>query len=56
MTGQPQNISMQLYIAKDQELDLYFLTDISTSMQDDIATIKELGQKIDANMENVTKK
>jgi len=41
--GQPVNVPIQVRIPENFPIDLYYLMDLSLSMEDDLEQIRELG-------------
>jgi integrin beta 1 len=54
LTGQVYNVTIQYTQAKDYPIDLYFLMDLSNSMNDDKANLENLGEKMAETMMSVT--
>lgn len=52
--GQVFNFSVQYSVAKDYPADLYFLMDVSISMEDDKKNLVKLGEKLVETMRNMT--
>ncbi|XP_014682023.1 PREDICTED: integrin beta pat-3-like [Priapulus caudatus] len=51
----PRTIRVQYSQAEDYPVDLYFLMDLSKSMEDDKANLAMLGDRLAAEMQNITK-
>jgi len=54
ITGDEISFPMNLHISKDQFLDLYYLTDASTSMKDDLQNLGTIGTDIVDKMMKIT--
>ena len=52
--GQVYNFSIQYSVAKDYPADLYYLMDVSNSMEDDKKNLVRLGQTLAQTMRNMT--
>lgn len=48
------NLSVQYNVAKDYPADLYFLMDVSISMEDDKKNLVRLGETLAETMRNMT--
>ncbi len=54
-TGEPQKFTLKFKRAEDYPIDLYFLMDLSDSMQNNLENVKNLGTELARAMQNITK-
>ena len=54
--GKEIDIPLTLHVSKDQNLDLYYLTDISKSMTNDVEILKQIGADLEEALRNITSK
>ena len=54
VTGLEQTLQVQVRQTEDYPVDLYYLMDLSASMDDDLNTIKELGSLLSKEMSKLT--
>ena len=54
--GDTVDVPLKLHTAGDQLLDLYYLSDVSMSMEDDLKNLQTLGEQLVATMKNLTSK
>ncbi|XP_041099811.1 integrin beta-1-like isoform X1 [Polyodon spathula] len=52
--GEPQTFELKFKRAEDYPIDLYYLMDLSFSMEDDLMNIKRLGTDLMREMKNIT--
>ncbi|XP_038076303.1 integrin beta-1-B-like [Patiria miniata] len=52
--GQPTEITMQVRQAEDYPVDLYYVMDLSKSMEDDLNNLKQLGTTLAEEMKAIT--
>ena len=52
--GREQTLQVQVRQTEDYPVDLYYLMDLSASMDDDLNTIKELGSRLAKEMSKLT--
>lgn len=53
-SGEPQTFSLKLKRAEDYPIDLYYLMDLSFSMNDDLENVKNLGTDLMREMQKIT--
>lgn len=54
MAGQPQTFNLKFKRAEDYPIDLYYLMDLSYSMEDDLVNVKKLGTSLMEKMSKIT--
>lgn len=54
MAGQPQTFKLKFKRAEDYPIDLYYLMDLSYSMEDDLVNVKKLGTSLMEKMSKIT--
>lgn len=54
IAGGEQTLQVQVRQTEDYPVDLYYLMDLSASMDDDLNTIKELGSRLAKEMSKLT--
>lgn len=52
--GEPQTFSLKFKRAEDYPIDLYYLMDLSYSMEDDLENVKKLGTRLMDKMSKIT--
>lgn len=52
--GEPQSFEVKFKQVKDYLIDLYYLMDLSFSMEDDLMNVKKLGADLMKEMKNIT--
>lgn len=52
--GEPQSFEVKFKQVKDYLIDLYYLMDLSFSMEDDLMNVKRLGADLMKEMKNIT--
>uniref|UniRef100_A0A8C4QTB9 Integrin beta n=1 Tax=Eptatretus burgeri TaxID=7764 RepID=A0A8C4QTB9_EPTBU len=52
--GEPQKINLTFRRAEDYPIDVYYLLDLSYSMNDDLQNLKHLGTELQKSMKNIT--
>ncbi|XP_078089317.1 integrin beta-1-like [Mustelus asterias] len=52
--GEPQTFSLHIQRAKDYPIDLYYLADLSISVQDGLENMKKLGIELKEEMQKIT--
>ena len=55
IVGSPGTIEVSYKQAEDYPVDLYYLLDLSSSMQDDLESLRKLGKELGEKMSNITK-
>ncbi|XP_076824763.1 integrin beta-3-like [Clavelina lepadiformis] len=53
--GDPVNINLAFKQAEDYPVDLYYLLDLSKSMEDDLEKLRKLGQQLGQKMQEITR-
>ncbi|XP_078393745.1 integrin beta-1-like isoform X1 [Cetorhinus maximus] len=53
-SGEPQTFSLHFQRAKDNPIDLYYLVDLSLSVQDGLENMKKLGIELKEEMQKIT--
>lgn len=54
MAGEPQTFNLKFKRAEDYPIDLYYLMDLSYSMEDDLVNVKKLGTSLMEKMSKIT--
>lgn len=54
MIGEPQTFEVKFKRVEDYPIDLYYLMDLSFSMEDDLPNVKKLGADLMEEMRNMT--
>lgn len=52
--GEPQTFQLKFKRAEDYPIDLYYLMDLSFSMEDDLENLKNLGTELMREMKTIT--
>lgn len=52
--GEPQSFEVKFKRVEDYPIDLYYLMDLSFSMEDDLLNVKKLGADLMEEMKNIT--
>lgn len=52
--GEPQTFNLKFKRAEDYPIDLYYLMDLSYSMEDDLENVKNLGTSLMEKMSKIT--
>lgn len=52
--GEPQSFEVKFKRVEDYPVDLYYLMDLSFSMEDDLPNVKKLGADLMEEMRNIT--
>uniref|UniRef100_F6QBL6 Integrin beta n=1 Tax=Ciona intestinalis TaxID=7719 RepID=F6QBL6_CIOIN len=53
--GDPLNIELSFKQAEDYPVDLYYLLDLSKSMENDLNSLRALGRELGTSMQNITR-
>lgn len=54
VAGEPQTFNLKFKRAEDYPIDLYYLMDLSYSMEDDLENVKKLGTSLMEKMSKIT--
>nr|XP_054766828.1 integrin beta-1-B-like [Lytechinus pictus] len=52
--GKPVELTLQVRQAEDYPVDLYYVMDLSKSMEDDLSKLRDLGDTLASEMKNIT--
>ena len=55
IAGDPETINFAFKLVEDYPVDLYYLLDLSSSMKDDLDSLRSLGKDLGESMQKITK-